>query len=42
MTKIALIDSGADNMNCIKERLIPSKYYGKYFERVIHANGGVN
>ena len=42
MTEIALIDSGADNMNRIKERLIPSKYYGKYFERVIHANGGVN
>ena len=39
MAEIALIDSGADNMNCIKERLIPSKYYGKYSERLIHANG---
>ena len=32
--EIALIDSG-DNMNYIQERLIPSKYYGKYSKRLI-------
>ena len=34
LTEIALIDSG-DNMNYIQERLIPSKYYGKYSKRLI-------
>ena len=40
--KIVLTDSGADNMNCIQERLISSKYYGKSSGRLIHANRGVN
>ena len=26
-------------MNCLQERLKPSKYYGKYSERLIQANG---
>ena len=34
MKEIASTDSGADNMNCIQERLIPSKY----FERLLQAN----
>ena len=38
LTKIVLTDSGVDNMNCIQERLIPSKYYGKSSGRLIHAN----
>ena len=29
LTKVALIDSSADNMNCIQKRLIPLKYYEK-------------
>ena len=29
LTEVALIDSGADNMNCIQERFIPLKYYEK-------------
>ena len=33
MTEISLIDSGA-NMNCIKEGLIPLKYYEKSSERL--------
>ena len=33
LTKIALIDSGAD-MNCIQEGLISLKYYEKSFERL--------
>ena len=42
LTKIVLTDSGAYNMNCIQERLISSKYYGKSSGRLIHANRGVN
>ena len=38
MTEISLIDSGA-NMNCIKEGLIPLKYYEKSSERLTQANG---
>ena len=37
-TIIAMIDSGAD-MNCIQEGLIPSKYFEKYTERLVSANG---
>ena len=33
LTKIALIDSGAD-MNCIQEELISLKYYERLFERL--------
>ena len=32
-----MIDSGAD-MNCIQERLIPSKYFEKSTERLVSAN----
>ena len=39
LAEIALTNSDADNMNCIQERLIPSKYYGQYCERLIQANG---
>ena len=35
---ITMIDSGA-NMNCIQERLIPSKYFEKSTERLVSANG---
>ena len=38
LTKIVLTDSGVDNMNCIQERLIPFKCYGKSSGRLIHAN----
>ena len=38
LTKIALIDSGAD-MVCIQEGLIPLKYYEKSSERLTQANG---
>ena len=38
LTKIALIDSGAD-MNCIREGLIPLKYYEKSSERLTQADG---
>ena len=38
LTKIALIDSGA-NMNCIREGLIPLKYYEKSSERLTQADG---
>ena len=38
LTKIALIDSGAD-MNFIQEELIPFKYHEKSSERLIQANG---
>ena len=38
MTEIDLIDSGAD-MNSIRERLIPFKYFGKSSKRLIQANG---
>ena len=37
-TVIAMIDSGAD-MNYIQEGLIPSKYFEKYTERLVFANG---
>ena len=37
-TVIALIDSDA-NMNCIQERLIPSKYFEKSIERLVFTNG---
>jgi len=37
-TIIAMIDSGAD-MNCIQERLIPSKYFEKSTEILVFANG---
>ena len=33
-----MIDSGAD-MNCIREGLIPSKYYEKSTEKLFSANG---
>ena len=35
---IAMVDSGAD-MNCIQEKLIPSKYFEKSTERLVSANG---
>ena len=35
-TVVAMIDSGAD-MNCIQERLIPSKYFEKSTERLVSA-----
>ncbi|KAL4602868.1 hypothetical protein ACB092_10G084100 [Castanea dentata] len=35
---VAMIDSGAD-VNCIKEGLIPSKYFEKSTERLVSANG---
>ena len=38
LREIALTNSGADNMNCIQNGLIPLKYYGKYSERLIQAN----
>ena len=38
LTEIALIDSGAD-MNCIREGLIPLKYYEKSSERLTQADG---
>ena len=38
LTKVALIDSSADNMNCIQERLIPLKYYEKSFEQLTQTN----
>ena len=38
LTIIALVDSGAD-MNCIKEGLIPSKYYESTTDRLTQANG---
>ena len=34
LTEVALIDSGADNMNCIQEILIPLKYYERSSERL--------
>ena len=34
LTEVTLIDSGADNMNCIQERLIPLKYHERSFERL--------
>ena len=37
-TVIAMIDSGAV-MNCIQERLIPSKYFEKSTKRLVSANG---
>ena len=33
MIEVTLINSGADNMNCIQEILIPLKYYEKSSER---------
>ena len=36
---IALIDSGAD-LNCIQERIIPSKYFKKTRERLTSTSGG--
>ena len=38
LTEIALIDLGAD-MNCIREGLIPLKYYEKSSERLTQADG---
>ncbi|KAL4627950.1 hypothetical protein ACB092_05G203400 [Castanea dentata] len=35
---VAMIDSGVD-VNCIQEGLIPSKYFEKYTERLVSANG---
>ena len=38
LTEVTLTDSGVDNINCIQERLIPFKCYGKSSGRLIHAN----
>ena len=34
LIEVALINSGADNMNCIQEKLIPLKYYERSSERL--------
>ena len=38
LTVVALVDFSAD-MNCIQERLIPSKYYESTTDRLTQANG---
>ena len=38
LREIALTNSGADNMNCIQNGLIPLKYYGKYSEKIGRAS----
>ena len=35
---IALLDRGADN-NCIREGIVPTKYYEKIYEKLSGANG---
>ena len=39
LTKVALTNSGVDNMNFIQERLIPLKYYKKLSNRLTQNNG---
>ena len=34
LIEVTLINSGADNMNCIQEKLIPLKYYERSSERL--------
>ena len=41
LTKVALTNLGADNLNFIQERLIPLKYYQKSSERLTQTNGEI-
>ena len=38
LTVVALVDPG-DDMNCIQEGLVPSKYYESTTDRLTQANG---